>query len=160
MSRILVVYYSRTGKTQWTAEKLAEMLGADIERITEEKDRSGKLGWLGAGKDTMTDKPAKLTSQHSTEGRDVVIVGMPVWAASPPPAVRAYLQQVDLAGKTVCAFCTFEGGGGEKCLDAVARLVPAGLAARALFKKVKPDKPEIVDQITQWVEVIKPLTAE
>lgn len=53
----LVVYYSRTGKTRLVAGKVAELLGGDLVEIREAKDRSGLRGWLGAGRDTLGDRP-------------------------------------------------------------------------------------------------------
>src|SRR6056297_980641 len=90
MSKPLVVYYSRTGRTRYAAEKLAEHLGADIEEIVEAKSRSGMMGWLGAARDTVTDRATELSSTHDTAGRPMVVLAMPVWASAAPPAVRTY----------------------------------------------------------------------
>jgi flavodoxin len=155
MSEVLVVCYSRSGKTRWVAGRLAEMLSADIEQITEKKDRSGLLGYLTAGKDTVLDRPAEVTSRHSLEGKKTVVIGMPVWALAPPPPVRAYLRSVDLAGKRVCAFATMDGSGGERTLDALSKLVPGGLAERLVLKKPAPDDPGLLAQLTDWAERIR-----
>lgn len=150
MSDILVVYYSRSGKTRWVAEQIARTLGADLEEIREQKDRSGALGWLSGGRDAMKKTPAELVSTHTTEGKRIVIVGMPVWAFQPPTAVRAYLSKADLAGRKVCAFCTFDGSGDERTLAETGKLVPGGLAGSASFKKVKPDDPALVERVANW----------
>jgi len=152
MSHIVVVYYSRTGKTRWAAGKLAGMLGADLEEIHESSNRDGLLGWLGGVKDSLKKKQADLISKHCTQGRTMVIVGMPVWADGPPPAVRAYLQGVDLAGLAVCAFTTSGGGKGDKCFAAAAELVPQGLAKTLHLGKVHPQKSpdKTVAKLQEW----------
>jgi flavodoxin len=49
--KILIVYYSRTGRTKKIAEKIQYRLNADIDEISDTKNRAGILGWLSAGRD-------------------------------------------------------------------------------------------------------------
>ena len=155
MSEIVVAYYSRTGKTRAVAQKLAELLGADLEEITEKKDRSGVAGWLTAGGDTVLGKPAELTSRHSLQGRKVVVIGMPVWAFAPPPAIRAYVAAVDLSGVKVAGFATMDGSGADRALDALAEIVPGGLVERLGLKKPRGDDPKLIAQLADWAQRIK-----
>jgi len=46
--KTLVVYYSRTGKTKFVAEKIAVELKADVEEVVDLKSRSGRFGFLKA----------------------------------------------------------------------------------------------------------------
>jgi flavodoxin len=46
--KTLVVYYSRTGKTRFVAERVASELKADIEEVVDLKNRSGRFGFLKA----------------------------------------------------------------------------------------------------------------
>jgi flavodoxin len=154
MKERLIVYYSRTGLTRHVAEQLAPMLDADVEEIREAKDRSGPLGWISAGKDATLRHQAELTSTHSVEGRKMVIIGMPVWAFSPPPAIRTYLAKMPLAGKTVCAFCTSGGSGGDKTLEEVASLVPGGLAARLSLTRVSPKDATLIPRLQEWAKKV------
>jgi len=138
MGLILVVYYSRTGKTRMVAEKLAALLGADLEEITERKRRGGPLGFLGACRDAFFGGRGDLMAAPATEGRQIVLVGTPVWAGGPTPAVRAFLAGAGLAGKRVCAFCTFDGGEANTFAK-MAELVPGGLAETLALKKPAKD---------------------
>jgi flavodoxin len=155
MSDILIVYYSRTGKTRMVARKLADLLDADIEEIREAKGRSGLMGWVGGVKDSLMNKPAELISEHSVGARKVVIIGMPVWADRPPPAVRAFLRRYDLAGKKVCAFCTHDGSGGKGLFAKTAKILPGGLAATLALKKPNPDDRALDRQLRQWADEIR-----
>jgi len=155
MAEIPIVYYSRTGKTRLIAEKLASLLGGRIEEIREQKDRSGVRGFLGGGKDALFGKPTVLTSEHSVEGVETVVIGMPVWANRPPPAVKAYLDAVDLAGKRVCAFCTHDGGGGKGTFAALERLLGGQLLETIDFKKPKPDDPDLLARLQAWAEKVR-----
>ena len=153
MKEIVIAYYSRTGVTRKVAGQLAALLDADLEEIREAKDRSGLLGWLSAAMDSTLKREAELTSVHNAEGRRTVVIGMPVWGFKPPPAVRSYLKKVNLAGKKVCAFCTFDGSGGDRTLDAVADLVPGGLAARLPLKKPAAN-PNLAAILKEWAKQV------
>jgi flavodoxin len=154
MKSTVIAYYSRTGVTRKVAEQLAALLDADLEEIREVKDRSGILGWLSGGMDSTLKRQAQLISRHEVEDRRTVVIGMPVWGFKPPPAVRGYLKKVNLAGKKVCAFCTFDNSGGDRTLDAVAELVPAGLAARLPLKKPLT-QPNLAATLEAWAKQIK-----
>ena len=151
-TRPLIVYYSHSGKTRMVANKLAALLDADVEEILEAKARGGLKGRLGAGRDALLDRPAELISQHSTKGRTVVILGMPVWAGSPPPAVRQYVRSVDLTGKNVAAFCTHNGGGGKGTFAKLAELLPEteSLLETLAIKRPKPDDTKLDDLLKDW----------
>ena len=153
MKSTVIAYYSRTGVTRRVTGQLAALLDADIEEIREAKDRSGVLGWLGAGKDSTLKREADLISEHNVEGRKTVIIGMPVWGFKPPPAVRSYLKKVNLAGKKVCAFCTYDGSGGDRTLEAVADLIPGGLSARLPLKKPAAD-PNLAAILKEWAKLV------
>jgi len=155
MTETLIVYYSRTGRTRMVAEKLGALLGADVEEIREAKSRAGFLGALAAGKDSMLSRPAELTAAPSVEARGTVVLGMPVWADRPPPAVRAYLAAVDLTGKTVCAFCTHGGGGGKKMFAALSALLPSPPSEMIEFKRPKADDPNVAARLAEWAPKVR-----
>ena len=157
MKDILVVYYSRTGKTRLVAEQLARLLDADLEEIREEKGRSGVLGFLGAGRDAMRKAPARLVSEHTRGGRKAVVLGMPVWAWAPPPAARAYLAQCPPAEAKLCAFCTHGGGGGKRLFRALGELVPGGVSLAFEWKNPRADDPELAAALKEWAQKVRDL---
>jgi len=157
MNPIVVVYYSRTGKTRAVAERLAEILGSDIEEIRETVSRSGPLGFIRAGRDAMAKKESTLATQHSTTGRQVIVLGMPVWGFNPPPAIRSYLKAADLKEPKVCGFATMDGSGADKTLEVVSSMVPGGLALRLGLKKPKPVSAKLELALKEWAGKIKEL---
>ena len=112
-----------------------------------------RSGWLSAAWDSTLKREADLTSEHNVEGRKTVVIGTPIWGFKPPPAVRSYLKKVNLAGKKVCAFCTFYAIGGDRVLDAVAKLVPGGLAARLALKRPAAD-PNLAATLKEWAKQV------
>ena len=163
-----------SSKTRLVAEELAKLLGADLEEIQENKDRSGMLGFLSGGRDATLHRPSELISRHSREPRRIVVLGMPVWAWGPPPALRAYLAAYPLgpsgqaagAGPTeqppagaarakVCAFCTHGGGGGKRTFSTLGELVGGELALTFEWKNPGAGDPVLMAAIKEWAEKIK-----
>ena len=106
----LVVYYSRTGKTKFVAESIATNLGADLEEIVDLKKRTGPVGWLMGGKDATRKNQTEIAqTKKIPQDYDLIIIGTPIWAWSPTPAVRTYVQKNSLAGKKVALFYTSDG---------------------------------------------------
>jgi flavodoxin len=44
--KVLVVFYSKTGHTREIAQDIAKHLDADLEEITDQKKRTGLLGFI------------------------------------------------------------------------------------------------------------------
>lgn len=94
--KTLLIYYSRTGKTESAMKEIADRLGADMTRITDGKSRKGVLGFLGAGMEAVSGKPGRLLPvalPAPLADYDLVVVGGPVWAGRPVPVIRTFLQQ-------------------------------------------------------------------
>ncbi len=102
--KYLLVYYSRSGYTRKAAEEIARHLDCDIEEITEKKERSGPLGYLGGIKDSLLEKKGGIDPpQHDPSEYDAVIIGTPVWANKPSLPVLEWINQLS-GGITDTAF--------------------------------------------------------
>jgi flavodoxin len=150
--KTLVVYYSRSGNTRQVAEVLAQKMGADLEELIDRHPRKGLVGWLKSGRDAVKEKETELAPlDHSPENYDAIVVGTPVWAAHPAPAVRTFLGSNDLGGKRVAFFCTMSARGGEETLAIMKRLLsggePAGTLAIAMKKQLTD---EIKKRLEDW----------
>ena len=154
MRDILIVYYSRTGRTRLVAERLAALLEADVAEITERKARAGVLGYLGAGKDTVMKRDAELVSCPGVGGHKVVVLGMPVWGFGPPAAMRAWLKRTDLSGCKVCGFATMDGSGAERTLAKVAEIIGAPLAATLALIKPREGDAEMEAKLKEWAQKV------
>ena len=155
MSEVLVVYYSRTGKTRHLAERLAEILDADCEAIAEAKDRSGAVGFVVVGKDTVMGKSAELTQCPQPGDHAIVVLGMPVWASRPPPAVNEWLSRVDLTGKTVCLFATSDGGSARGAFSRANELLPKPAVETRRWVRPKQGDEDLERSLREWAEQIR-----
>lgn len=116
-----VVYYSMSGNTQLTAEKIAAQTSAELIRIEPKKayPTAGFRKFLWGGKSAvMGDKPALMPYRFDCEF-DRIIFGTPVWASSFTPPLRTFIEEnrEALKGKTVAAFLCCSGGGANKAIE-------------------------------------------
>jgi len=151
--KVLVVYYSRSGHTRQAAEMLAEKLSADLQELVDRSSRKGLIGWLKSGRDAVKEKEAELAPlERRPEDYDLIVVGTPVWASHPAPAVRTFLAAHDLTGKRAAFFCTMSARGGEETFEIMKGLLsdgePVGTLALAVKKQLTEENSR---QIDEWV---------
>jgi flavodoxin len=159
MIKTLVVYYSRTGKTRFVAEKVASDLNADIEEVVDLKNRTGRFGFLKAGYDATRGNETEIgETQRSPSDFDLVVIGTPVWNSRPASAIRTYLKRNDFAGKKVAVFCTNEGMGEEKAVEKTKALISKGaIVGELVVSKVFENQEENEAKISDWCNKLSSL---
>jgi flavodoxin len=157
--KTLVVYYSRTGKTRFVAEKVASELKADIEEVVDLKNRSGRFGFLKAGYDATRGNETKIAkTQKSPSNFELIVVGTPVWNSRPASAISTYLKRTDFAGKKVAIFCTNEGMGEEKAVERTKALISNGdIVGELVISKAFENQEETESKISDWCRKLSPL---
>ena len=111
-SKVLVVYFSRTGHTKPLAEYIAQGLPADIYEI------EAKIPYTDDDIKYYTDCRADR-EQKDPEARpeiagqlpdvspyDTVFLGYPIWHGQAPKIIYTFLESTDLSGKRIIPFCT------------------------------------------------------
>lgn len=162
--KMLVVYYSwSNGNTERIAEQLADVCDADLERIEtiepypDDYDETVEQGHREVNEGVM---PAIEGLEHDPADYDVIAVGTPTWWYTMAPAVKTFLAENDLAGKTVVAFQT-NGGWPGSVIDDIE-----GACAGAAFgpsMEVQFDSTGGDEQVTPqadvdaWIERVKAL---
>jgi flavodoxin len=153
----LVVYYSRTGNARFAAETIAAEIGADIEEVIDQKKRNGPLGFLTGGSDARRGKETEISpTVKSPAEYDLIIVGTPVWAGRPSPAIATYLKKNNLSGKKVALFFT-RGGKKPTALDETKTLIPNSefIGHLSLINPILT-KDESEKQIRDWCKTLIP----
>lgn len=114
----LVAYFSATGTTKAAAEKLAEVLDADIHEIQPEQTYTdADLDWHNKQSRSsveMADKTSRPAIKNKVENMDqysTVYIGYPIWWYIAPTIINTFVEQYNLDGKTVIPF--FTSGGSE-----------------------------------------------
>jgi len=113
-SKILVVYYSRSGTTRKIAESLSQALDCDMDEIVEPNNRRGFFGYVRSLAEAVQKRRSTiLPGKSNPSSYDLVIIGTPVWAWSISSPVRAYLMTSKARLPEVAFFCTFAHRGSE-----------------------------------------------
>lgn len=114
----LVVFYSRTGTTRVIANKIAALLGADIDRIISQTVYDGAWGFAAGILHSLTGDHAFIeNTKISPEKYDLVVVGGPIWAGRIACPVRSYLRQHRASLKKAAYFVTHGGSSPERSLQ-------------------------------------------
>ncbi|MEF8836228.1 MAG: hypothetical protein V5A76_08740, partial [Candidatus Thermoplasmatota archaeon] len=104
-------------------QKIAEMLDCDEKEIFDKKKRSGILGYFRGGWDAYREKKTDIyNNNNGLINHDHSIIGTPVWAGKPTPAIRTYIKKRKQHFQKVSFFCTYGGSGGEKTFDEMKNL--------------------------------------
>ena len=111
-TRTLVAYFSAQGHTQAVAERITELLGADIFRIEaadpyaenpyDDSDRIQDEAYNG-----LRPEVANLPDAETIAAYDTLFVGSPCWWHQPAMVVCTFLESYDLSGKVVIPFFTY-----------------------------------------------------
>jgi flavodoxin len=152
--KTLVVYYSRTGRTKYVAELIAKELKADLEELVDDKERVGGWGFFTSILDALFGRQTNIEQLGiSTKSYDLIIIGQPVWAGKPVPAVRTFAKRYKLIGKDVAFFVTLDKSGADACLKETRKLF---LASKILMTRpfIKPldNKEKTEKEVRRFVE--------
>jgi flavodoxin len=152
----LVVFYSRTGNARFVAQTVAAQIGADTEEVVDLKKRAGATGFLSGGSDARRGKETEIApTQKSPADYDLIIVGTPIWAGRPTPAITTYLKKNSLAGKKVAVFFVQSGKNKSQGIEQTKALVPNSnyLGELSLVNALK-DKEAAEKQIVEWCKTL------
>ena len=121
MKKMLIVYYSwSNGNTERIAKKLESIAGGELLKIDTATPYSGSYN------DVVDQGQREVNSGYEPELKpidvniadyDVIAVGTPTWWYTMAPAVKTFLHQNDLSGKTVVPFMTNGGWPGHVIKD-------------------------------------------
>jgi len=103
--RVLVSFYSKTGRTKRVAEELARGFGERHEVVVHEIIPEQELKaarYPKNGKDIGLVKPLLEVGKF-----DLVLIGTPVWGFCPSPIVTSYIRQLkEVRGRNFALFST------------------------------------------------------
>lgn len=125
-SKILVIYYSRTGNTRKVAEEIAGNLKADLCEIKTKSRYKGIFGYIRAGFQAVFNKKPGISLDKNSHNYDLIIIGTPNWGSRMASPVRSFMSNREF--KKVAFFCTQGGSGAEKLLDGMEKLTKKPIA--------------------------------
>ena len=123
--KMIIVYYSLGGFTKSVAEQLAAQTGADLlalHPVKQYPDTGAKKFLVGGRAALAGEKPKLQPYTFDAKRYDKVLLATPVWASSPAPPLRTFLndRRDEIADKVCGAFFTQLGSGSEKAAKKLA----------------------------------------
>jgi flavodoxin len=168
--KVLIVYLSRTNNTKAIAEMIHRNVGGKLVAIELEQPypenyqatvqqvvKENETGYL----------PPLKTKIDSIQNYDIVFVGFPTWGMKLPPPMKSFLNQYNLAGKTVIPFNTNAGYGTGSSFDTVKELcrnstvlegftMTGGVERDGVYFVIKDEKAkEAEKEVKAWLQKIK-----
>jgi flavodoxin len=154
----LVVYYTRTGNSKFVAQTVAAELGSDIEEVVDKKKRSGPLRWVLAGKDATQKSETQIEpTKLFPKDYDLIVLGQPIWAWSPTPAIRTYIKQNDLSGKSIALFFTMDNAPKQAVEKTKALMSNSKFVGELILTKPLKTEEETKRKISEWCNTLKTL---
>jgi flavodoxin len=123
--KTLIVYFSLDGNTALVAAGIGRALGADLLelKLADEKERRGFAKYVWGGRQVFSHaKPALKPFTTKPDEYDLVVIGGPVWAGAPAPALLTFLSEANITGKKAAVFCC-HGGGKRKAIEKLKALL-------------------------------------
>lgn len=155
----LVVYFSYTNNTRMIANKIKDKLNCDILEI------ETVIPYSSDYQTVVDDQQNSKASNHLPEIKDInvdltkydeIILGTPVWWYRPVPAIRTFLTQNDLSGKTIKPFATNAGWLG-RTFDEIKSLCPNSMVEDELnivFESYSDKLVTSENDIDNWIDLL------
>lgn len=158
MNKSLVVYFSRSGNTEYAAQAIAQAAGADIFKIepidTRYEADYDTVVQLAKEEQQQGARPEIAGRLENISQYDTIYIGCPNWWSDMPMIMYTFLDSYDLSGKKIAPFVTNEGSGLSRIPESIQREEPdahvvEGLAIRG--SQVRSSD----SAIRAWVEQVQ-----
>ena len=127
----IVAYFSATGTTANVAEKIAQILNADLFEIKpKEKYISSDLNWRDKNSRTTkecnnpTFRPEIENKVENFDKYNTIFIGFPIWWYKEPNIIDTFVESYDFSGKMIVLFATSGGSGITKSAEEIKKLLP------------------------------------
>ena len=151
--KILIVYYSLSGRTKLVAECIKEITNGDIEELVLDKPYSKLSSFTKGLVNIKSGKYPKITNKVDVTNYETIFIGAPTWYFTLNPVMSSFLKETDLTGKEVYPFYTNEGAKGDS-FERVKELAKNANVhddlAVTFVKNKSTDK--IVSILKEWID--------
>jgi len=94
----MVIYFSYKGHTEAYARELASLCKDKAFKLTEKKKRSGFMGFISGGFQSITKKETPVNEMPDLSKENVIYLCSPIWASRITPAIRYFINHASLKG--------------------------------------------------------------
>jgi hypothetical protein len=103
----------------------------------------------------MSEKETEIAqTKRNPADYDLIVVAQPVWAWSPTPAIRTYLNKNDLSGKKVALF--FGGSNLRQAVEKTKALMPnSNFVGELAVEEPLQNQEEAKKKIAEWCNKLR-----
>lgn len=116
MNKTLITYFSASGTTKKAAERIANIINADIFEIEpveiytkEDLDYMDKNSRTTIEMNDKTSRPQIKNKVNNINDYNTIIIGFPVWWYTAPTIINTFIEENDLTNKSIYVFVTSGG---------------------------------------------------
>ena len=153
-----VIYYSYQGNCALVAEAIKGELNAEVfelKTVDTKKQKGFFLILWGAFQVIRNKKPELQPLSVDINSFDLIILGTPVWAGSPAPAMVSFLSKTEIKEKKIALFCSHGGGKGD-VFNKFKALLPGNTIAGEIdfTNPAKGGRAALKEQIGEWAKTL------
>lgn len=124
--KAIVVYFSHSGNTKRIAEEIVKQTSADIVELLPVHAYPTiyeECTTIAATEKTEAIRPPLATKIDNLQEYNTIYLGFPNWWSTAPMPIFTFLDQHDVANKTIKLFVTHGGGGISNCASDIKAYV-------------------------------------
>lgn len=152
--KMLIAFFSWGGNTRGIAQEIQNQTGGDLfemELVTPYSTDYNTVLDQAQRDQNAQARPELANHVEDISRYDVIFLGYPNWWASIPMPVATFLEEYNLAGKTIIPFCSHGGGRFGQSLTAIAKLAPEAEILEGLAVSYSGGS-GLADDISTWLE--------
>jgi len=151
--KILVVFYSRSGRSRKVAEKVAQGLKADIEEIVPLKGYKGLFGFIRGGFQATRGKlPAIKPLAKDLAAYDLVIFGTPIWGFRMSSPLRTAIADNKPKIKKYAFYCTAGDANQVKAVADIQDLIGQAPVATLTLQAVEVNGENDTAKVSKFLD--------
>lgn len=145
------------GNTQYVAQLIQELTGADIFRILPQKaypTDHRTLVDLAEKEQEQKARPAIAGKIENLAAYETIFLGYPNWWGDMPMILYTFLEENDLSGKTIIPFCTHGGSGFSRTIRTIQDKQPAAIVLRDGYALSRDRMERAPSGVAAWLKRI------
>ena len=158
-SKMLIIYFSRTGNTELFANYIKECLNIDSYRIipiNEYPSESQIMTDLAKAERKYNYRPEIRNPITNISNYNKILLGYPIWNSYLPCIVITQLLKINFSGKTIYPFNTHENSELGNSIKDIRLYTPGAIVKKGFPIKgsqIRNNKEESLKRIKQWLNI-------
>lgn len=146
------------GNTQYVAQTIQEQLDAELFRIEPEKayptDHEALVD-LASEEQEQDARPALKETVENIDQYETIFLGYPNWWGDMPMILYSFLEETELAGKTIIPFNTHGGSGFSDTINSIKQAAPDATVIEDGYSVNRDEVAESQNEVIAWLNDLK-----